>query len=107
MHVSQIIVFSILFAGRPQGQTRLYEPKNQIGRVKSSGTLCDSPSNTTCGNWKQSGEGSAIVGHHDLMGLKDTRHMKSWNSLHGSRGCGQDQLKALGGAGLFYCFAAN
>ncbi len=62
---------------------------------------------TTCGNWTKSGEGSAIVGHHDLQGLKDTRHMKSWNSSHGSRGCSQDQLKASGGAGLFYCFAAN
>ena len=62
---------------------------------------------TTCGNWTKSGEGSAIVGHHDLQGLKDTRHMKSWNSSHGSRGCSQDQLKASGGAGLFYCFAAK
>ena len=62
---------------------------------------------TTCGNWTKSGEGSAIVGHHDRQGLKDTRHMKSWNSSHGSRGCSQDQLKASGGAGLFYCFAAN
>jgi hypothetical protein len=62
---------------------------------------------TTCGNWTKSAEGSAIVGHHDLQGLKDTRHMKSWNSAHGSRGCSQDQLKASGGAGLFYCFAAN
>jgi hypothetical protein len=62
---------------------------------------------TTCGNWTKSGEGSAIVGHHDLQGLKDTRHMKSWNSSHGSRGCGQDQLKASGGAGLLYCFAAD
>jgi hypothetical protein len=62
---------------------------------------------TTCGNWTKSGEGSAIVGHHDLQGLKDTRHMKSWNSSHGSRGCSQDQLKSSGGAGLFYCFAAN
>ena len=62
---------------------------------------------TTCGNWTKSGDGSAIVGHHDRMGLKDTRHMKSWNSSHGSRGCSQDQLKASGGAGLFYCFAAN
>ena len=43
---------------------------------------------TTCGNWTKSGEGSAIVGHHDRVGLKDTRHMKSWNSSHGSRGCG-------------------
>jgi hypothetical protein len=62
---------------------------------------------TTCGNWTTSGEGSAIVGHHDRQGLKDTRHMKSWNSSHGSRVCSQEQLKASGGAGLFYCFAAN
>jgi hypothetical protein len=62
---------------------------------------------TTCGNWTNSGEGSAIVGHHDRAGLKDTRHMKSWNSSHGSIGCSQDKLKATGGAGLFYCFAAN
>ena len=62
---------------------------------------------TTCGNWSKSGEGSAIVGHHDRAGLKDTRHMNSWNSSHGSRGCSQDNLKASGGAGLFYCFVAN
>ena len=62
---------------------------------------------TTCGNWTKSGEGSAIVGHHDRAGLKDSRHMNSWNSSHGSRGCSQDQLKASGGAGLLYCFAAN
>jgi len=62
---------------------------------------------TTCGNWTKSGEGSAIVGHHDRVGLKDTRHMKSWNSSHGSRGCSPDALKGSGGAGLFYCFAAN
>jgi hypothetical protein len=67
---------------------------------------------TTCGNWTNGtaatpAEGSAIVGHHDLQGLKDTRHMKSWNSSHGSRGCSQDALKSSGGAGLLYCFAAN
>ncbi len=62
---------------------------------------------TTCKNWTSNAEGSAIVGHHDLMGLKDTRHMKSWNSSHGSAGCGQDALVKTGGAGLFYCFAAE
>ena len=63
---------------------------------------------TTCGNWAKSGEGSAIVGHHDRAGLKkETRHMTSWNSSHGSRGCSQDNLVATGGNGLFYCFAAN
>ena len=62
---------------------------------------------TTCSNWSSSGEGSAIVGHHDRVGLKDSRHMKSWNSSHGSRGCGQEALKGTGGAGLLYCFAAD
>lgn len=62
---------------------------------------------TTCGNWTKNGEGSAIVGHHDRLGLKDTRHMKAWNSAHGSAGCGQEALKKTGGAGLLYCFAAD
>jgi hypothetical protein len=62
---------------------------------------------TTCKNWTSSAEGSAIVGHHDRMGLKDTRHMKAWNSSHGSAGCAQDALVKTGGAGLFYCFAAE
>lgn len=63
---------------------------------------------TTCTNWTSNKpEGSAIVGHHDRVGLKETRHMKSWNSSHGSRGCAQDALKASGGAGLFYCFGAE
>ncbi len=63
---------------------------------------------TNCGNWTKSGEGSAIVGHHDRAGLqKTTRHMQSWNSSHGSRGCSLDQLKSSGGAGLIYCFAAD
>ena len=63
---------------------------------------------TTCGNWTKSGDGSAIVGHHDRIGLgKTTRHMSSWNSAHGSRGCSPDQLKASGGAGLIYCFRTN
>ena len=31
----------------------------------------------------------------------------SWNSAHGSRGCGQADLAASGGAGKFYCFAID
>ena len=62
---------------------------------------------TTCANWTSSADGSAIVGHHDHMGLKDTRHMHSWNSAHGTPGCSQDALKKVGGAGLYYCFLAN
>lgn len=62
---------------------------------------------TTCNNWTSSGEGSAIVGHHDRVGTKESRHMTSWNSSHGTRGCSPDGLKSTGGAGLFYCFAAE
>ncbi|HEX7889633.1 MAG TPA: hypothetical protein VF522_09765 [Ramlibacter sp.] len=62
---------------------------------------------TTCGNWTKSGDGSAIVGHHDRMGLTEDPPAKSWNSSHGTRGCGMEALKGTGGAGLLYCFAAN
>jgi len=57
----------------------------------------------TCNNWTSSGEGSAQVGHHDRHGGGNT----SWNSAHPTRGCSQDALKSTGGAGLFYCFAAD
>lgn len=77
-----------------------------------AGMYSTAEGDTTCKNWTSStgttaAEGSAIVGHHDRVGIKDTRHQKSWNSSHGSRGCSQDGLKGSGGAGLFYCFAAN
>lgn len=72
-----------------------------------AGMYSTAGSDTTCANWTSSEGGSAIVGHHDRMGLKDTRHMKSWNSSHGTRGCSQEALKSTGGAGLFYCFAAK
>jgi hypothetical protein len=57
----------------------------------------------TCNNWTSSGEGSAQVGHTDRMGGGNV----SWNSAHGSRGCSQESLVSTGGAGLFYCFAAD
>ena len=71
------------------------------------GTAIAGDLNSTCANWTQSGEGSAMLGHHDRQGVKDDAPSKSWNSSHMSRGCSQDALKATGGAGLFYCFAAN
>jgi hypothetical protein len=62
---------------------------------------------TTCGNWTLSGDGAAMVGHHDRWGLRDDAPSISWNSSHPSRGCSQDNLRASGGAGLVYCFATN
>ncbi|HUF30241.1 MAG TPA: hypothetical protein VMM77_06210 [Gemmatimonadaceae bacterium] len=58
---------------------------------------------TTCNNWTSNAAGNAIVGHHDRAGGGTS----SWNAAHPSRGCGQADLVATGGAGLFYCFAAN
>ena len=63
---------------------------------------------STCSNWTSSAEtGSAIVGHHNRQGLDDSDAAKSWNSSHPSRGCGVDNLRKSGGAGLIYCFAVN
>jgi len=57
----------------------------------------------TCKNWTSNGEGSTQVGHHDRTGGPGT----SWNAVHASRGCSQENLVSTGGAGLFYCFAGN
>jgi hypothetical protein len=58
----------------------------------------------TCNNWTSSAaDGSAQVGHFDKVGGGD--NPTSFNSAHASRGCGQDNLRATGGDGLFYCFA--
>ena len=57
----------------------------------------------TCKNWTSGGEGIAQLGHHDRTGGPGV----SWNSVHPSRGCSQENLVATGGAGLFYCFAVG
>ncbi len=62
---------------------------------------------TTCSGWTSNGQGSAIVGHHDRAGLSQDWHMLSWNSAHGTAGCGKDDLPKTGGNGLFYCFNAD
>lgn len=61
----------------------------------------------TCGDWTSNGEGQAIVGHFDRVGIDESAPMKSWNSSHASRGCSQENLVGTGGAGLLYCFATN
>lgn len=57
----------------------------------------------TCRNWTSSGEGAAMLGHHDRSGGGNT----SWNQAHNSRGCSQENLISTGGDGLLYCFAIN
>jgi hypothetical protein len=57
----------------------------------------------TCSNWTSSGTGTAQLGHFDRMGGGNA----SWNSVHPSRGCSQENLVSTGGAGKLYCFAIN
>jgi hypothetical protein len=77
--------------------------------TQADGTAFPAGEDRTCGNWTRSGtEGAAMVGHHDRMGLRDDAPSKSWNTSHPSRGgCSQEALRGTGGAGLFYCFAAD
>lgn len=59
----------------------------------------------TCVNWtSDSPDARGYVGHHDRWGGGNT----SWNSVHETRGgCHKEGLMSTGGAGRFYCFAAE
>ena len=60
---------------------------------------------TTCNNWTSNGAGSAMLGHHDRLTFG--KPGSPWNAAHASKGCSAENLLATGGAGLFYCFAAD
>lgn len=74
---------------------------------RTDGTAFSPATDTTCKAWTSSTDGSAIVGHHDRMGLVPENWAKSWNFSHQSAGCSQEALVRTGGAGRFYCFASN
>lgn len=75
------------------------------------GTAFTIADDRTCKNWTSNTQGSAMVGHHDRMGLNTEPPALSWNSSHPSRGpgggCSPTDLNSTGGNGYFYCFAAN
>jgi hypothetical protein len=70
-----------------------------------NGTAFAAGDDRTCGNWTKDGQGAAMVGHHDRMGLNEEPPAKSWNSSHPSRGpgggCSQADFRSTGGDGLF------
>ena len=74
---------------------------------RDDGTAFAPQQDTTCGGWTKSGEGSAVVGHHDRNGPLPEAWAKSWNFSHPSVGCSQEALVRTGGAGRFYCMASN
>jgi hypothetical protein len=69
------------------------------------GTAFPPGEDRTCANWTSSGDGRAMVGHHDRFSF--TTPGSPWNMAHASRSCSQEDLVATGGNGLFYCFAAQ
>jgi hypothetical protein len=71
------------------------------------GRAFSGPEDRTCRNWTSSGQGAAMVGHHDRQGRRDDEASRSWNAAHLSRGCSLEALRSSGGNGLFYCFAAD
>ena len=74
---------------------------------QQDGTVIPGADDATCSNWTSSsdGQGSAMVGHHDLIG--NTQGPNFWNFSHKTPGCAPANLQRVGGAGLFYCFATN
>jgi hypothetical protein len=88
-----------MIAGPPEDNQR----HDILTGSKSDGTAFTDTADHTCHNWTSDSDGSAQIGHPDHTGGPNT----SWNSAHASRGCGQESLKTMGGAGLFYCFAAD
>jgi hypothetical protein len=66
--------------------------------------------NLTCGEWTRETNAFAVVGHHDRLqnwaGGADP-WADSWNSSHLTVSCSKEDLPKSGGAGFFYCFAAD
>lgn len=74
---------------------------------RPDGTAYADAADHTCKNYTSSGEGSVQLGHSDRTNRGATGGNVSWNSTHASRGCSQENLVSTGGAGYFYCFAAD
>jgi len=74
---------------------------------KPDGRAYTDAADHTCKNYTSSGEGTVRVGHSDRSNRGATGGNVSWNSTHDSKGCSQENLVSTGGAGYFYCFAAD
>ena len=92
------------FASRIDGDPDFTEHDVLTG-TQIDGTAFTDGSDMTCSNWTSNDEGSARVGHADRYSF--TTPGSPWNSSHGTPGCTQENLVAVGGAGLFYCFAID
>jgi hypothetical protein len=73
--------------------------------TQADGTAFAAGEDRTCSNWTSNAEGSAMLGHHDRRSLQPG--LSPWSAAHPSQGCSQQNLVMTGGAGRFYCFAAD
>jgi len=89
----------VLGVGDKPNQHDILTGSDSQGRVVPGNVLV-----TTCNNWTSADPAHrAMVGHHDRLGGPNA----SWNAVHSSGGCSQENLVATNGAGLLYCFAVN
>jgi hypothetical protein len=72
---------------------------------QADGTAFAAGEDRTCANWTSNADGSAMLGHHDRRSLQPG--LSPWSAAHPSQGCSQQGLVNTGGAGRFYCFAAD
>jgi len=75
--------------------------------TKFNGMAPVAGADSTCGNWTSSTTGGAIVGHHNRSGISSNICQSCWSQAHRTNGCTQTNLQQGGGAGYFYCFAAD
>ena len=72
------------------------------------GTAFAGGEDRTCGNWTKSGAGRGHARPQRPQGLQRRRAGQVLELVASSRGgCSQEALRGTGGAGLFYCFAAD
>jgi hypothetical protein len=89
-------------------QGRQINPQGAPNRhdILTGSTADGRATDTTCQNWTSAaGDQTTMLGHHDRMTFG--KPGSPWNAAHASKGCSQENLVATGGAGLFYCFAAD
>ncbi|NNC65481.1 MAG: lectin [Gammaproteobacteria bacterium] len=91
---------------RPEGENNEHDMltgSDSRGRAYWGG-LSNGGLDFTCRNWTYGGsDGNAVIGHHDRLSGWNT----SWNSSHTTEGCSLADFVETGGAGRFYCFAAD
>jgi hypothetical protein len=93
-----------LVPGRERADKSVPNEHDIITGSSLEGTALGADPDRTCKNWAAT-EGTAQVGHFDRTG--GGQAPTSWNSAHATPGCDQASFKKVGGAGRFYCFAAD